>query len=267
MATRTGLEYAPRGLIGTLTPQANTTVEPEFNILWPPGYAMINARLTSPKNTIEARLGDYWATTETSLDQFANAPISAVAFGCTGASYLAGKDDEDALVARIEAARGYPFITSARAVCDALRALGAERIGLVSPYPDDLTEASIGYWRSRGFSVAECAGVFNANSSFHPIYSLAAASARDALMALRDKPVEAIVMLGTGMPTLAPIAEAAAWDGPPVMSCMLCLAWRTIEAIEGRAPSADSAMSWINGAGWSDRLSAMGDGGHAKTQR
>jgi maleate cis-trans isomerase len=253
-------------LIGALTPQANTTVEPELAILWPPGYAMINARLTSPGATIEARLRDYWATTASSLDQFANAPVSAVAFGCTGASYLAGKDNEDALVTRIEAARGYPFITSARAVCDALGALGAERIGLVSPYPDDLTEASIGYWQSRGFSVAECAGAFNADSAFHPIYSLAASSARDALMALRDKPVDAIVMLGTGMPTLAPIAEAAGWDGPPVMSCMLCLAWRTVLAIEGRAVSAESAMSWINGSGWSGRLSAIRDGVGAKTQ-
>ena len=90
-------EYAPRGLIGALVPQANTTVEPEFQILWPPGYAMLSARLTSPKDTIEARLEDYWATTEASLDQFANAPLSVVAFGCTGASYLAGKDEEDAL--------------------------------------------------------------------------------------------------------------------------------------------------------------------------
>ncbi len=106
MAARTALEYAPRGLIGTLTPQANTTVEPEFAILWPPGYAMINARLTSPESSIEARLRDYWATTASSLDQFANAPISAVAFGCTGASFLAGKVEEDALVAGIEAARG-----------------------------------------------------------------------------------------------------------------------------------------------------------------
>ena len=175
---------------------------------------------------------------------------------CTGASYLAGKDDEDALVARIENERGYPFITSARAVCDALGALGAERIGLVSPYPDDLTEASVGYWQSRGFTVAECAGAFNADSAFHPIYSLAASSAHDALMALRDKPVEAIVMLGTGMPTLTPIAEAVGWDGPPVMSCMLCLAWRTVEAVDGRTPSADTVMSWINGAHWSSRLKA-----------
>ena len=261
----TDLEYAPKGLIGALTPQANTTVEPEFAILWPPGYAMINARLTSPHGTIEARLRDYWATTEASLDQFANAPISAVAFGCTGASYLAGKDEEDALVARIEDARGYSFVTSARAVCDALGALGARRIGLVSPYPDALTEASIGYWESRGLTIAECAGAFNADSEFHPIYSLAASSASDALIALRDKPVDAIVMLGTGMPTLAPIAEAAGWDGPPVMSCMLCLAWRTVLAIKGQPPSAENAMAWINGTGWSDRLSAIRDSMAART--
>jgi len=256
----TDLEYAPKGLIGALTPQANTTVEPEFAILWPPGYAMINARMTSPHGTIEDRLRDYWATTEISLDQFANAPISAVAFGCTGASYLAGKDEEDALVARIEGSRGYPFITSARAVCDALDALGAARIGLVSPYPDALTETSIAYWESRGLSIGECASAFNPGSEFHPIYSLGASSAGEALTLLREKPVEAIVMLGTGMPTLAPIAHAAGWDGPPVMSCMLCLAWRTVLAVDGQPPNAENVFSWINGTGWSDRLSAIRDG-------
>ena len=256
MSRETPLEYAPRGLIGTLTPQANTTVEPEFAILWPPGYAMLNARLTSTAPSIMARLEDYWATTEAALDQFANAPLSAVAYGCTGASYLAGKDEEDSLVARIEDARGYPFITSARAVTDALKALGAVEIGLVSPYPPDLTEASIDYWRSRGFVVVETSSAFDAQSAFHPIYTLSASSASGALAHLRNKPVDAIVMLGTGMPTLAPIAESAGWDGPPVMSCMLCLAWRTVESIEGRTPSADTISTWISGAGWSDRLAA-----------
>lgn len=252
------LEYAPRGLIGALTPQANTTVEPEFNILWPAGYGMLNARLTSPKTAMNDRLADYWATTPETLDRFANAPISAAAFACTGASYLAGRDAEDDLVARIEDARRYPFVTSAIAVTDALNTLGAEKIGLVSPYPADLTEASVGYWKSRGFDVAEISGAFNAASDFHPIYSLQAASASDALAQLRDKPLDAIVMLGTGMPTLAPIAGAAGWDGPPVMSCMLCLAWRTVQAIDGDAADRPVLMGWINGDGWADRLAVAG---------
>ena len=73
------LEYAPLGLVGMLTPQANTTVEPEFNLLWPPGVAMINARLMSDKASMSDRLVDYFATYAQSLRQFANAPISVAA--------------------------------------------------------------------------------------------------------------------------------------------------------------------------------------------
>ncbi len=248
------VEYARRGLIGALTPQANTTVEPEFHYLWPPGYAMINARMMSPKKTIEERLVDYWGNVENELRQFANAPIQAVAFGCTGTSYLVGRDAEDALVEKIAREHALPFITSAKAVTDALNALQARRIGLVSPYPPSLTQKSVAYWQSRGFTIAELSGTFNNDSQFHPIYSLSAGSAQEALQKQRNKDLDAIVMLGTGMPTLEPIANAAGWDGPPVMSCMLCLAWRTIQAVDGVAPDAGNLMGWIGGAHWAPRL-------------
>ena len=61
-------------------------------------------------------------------------------------------------------------------------------------------------------------------------------------------------MLGTGMPTLDPIASVGDRDGPPVMSCMLCLAWRTIQAIDGKAPEAGELMSWLKGSDWANRL-------------
>jgi maleate isomerase len=143
--------YAPKGLVGVLTPQANTTVEPEFSILLPPGLAMLNARLTSDKPTIIARLLDYLRDLPAAAQQFANAPIGALAFACTGASYFAGAAEEDALVARMQDGLGIPVITAATAVRDAFHALGATRIGLVSPYPDDLTEAATRYWTERGF--------------------------------------------------------------------------------------------------------------------
>src|ERR1700678_3402795 len=178
------VEYARKGLIGVLTPQANTTVEPEFAILMPPGYAFLNARLVSDRPTINARLGDYFAAMESSIDQFANAPMGAVAFACTGASYLQGVDREQAAVEAIETARGIPFLTAGRAVAEALRRLGARRIGLVSPYPPALTEASVTYWRAHGCEVVAVAGAFNAGSSFHPIYDLSGSSAADALAAI-----------------------------------------------------------------------------------
>ncbi len=252
--TAKSLEYAPRGLIGVLTPQANTTVEPELAILAPPGVGWINARLTSPAATIEARLADYLDSIDDTLDRFANAPVGAYAFACTGASYLVGAAGEDALIERIEAARGRSFVTAARAVTEALQALGARRIALVSPYPTGLTEASVAYWRERGFAVDAVAGVFDGGSDFHPIYSLSAASADAALHELAGQAADAIVMLGTGMPTLGPIARAARTDAPPVLSCMLALAWRTVVALDSGTPDRASLDPWIAAEGWGERL-------------
>ena len=166
------LEYSKRGLIGVLTPQANTTVEPEFSIMLPKGVSMVNARLISSKVTIEQRLFDYTAHVEDSLDQFANAPIQAVAFACTGASYLMGQGKEAKLCERIHKNRGYPFVTAARSVTEYLQTLFAKRIGLVSPYPASLTEESFGYWESVGFMVAEVASTFDESNNFHSIYSV-----------------------------------------------------------------------------------------------
>ena len=247
------VEYAKRGLVGVLTPQANTTVEPEFAILWPPGIAMLNARMTSTKPTIVARLLDYLRDLPGAAAQFANAPIQALAFACTGASYYAGVAEEDALVARMQDALGIPVITAAIAVRDAFQVLGAERIGLVSPYPDDLTNAAIGYWQARGFAVEEVSRGAMADGSFHPNYAMSAAGAAAALAALPAGRVQAVAMLGTGMPTLGPILGQPFVGDAPVTSCMHALAWRSICAVTGTAPSRENFLEWVRGNGWRAR--------------
>lgn len=247
------VEYGSDGVLGVLTPQANTTVEPELAILLPPRMAMLNARLTSPKPTIEERLVDYVAGLDEAVGQFANAPLGAIAFACTGASYLVGAAAEDEAVARIEARSGVPFITAARAVCDAFTALGARRIGLVSPYPATLTEASAAYWASRGFEVGRIVAAASPGDAFHPIYAMSAGSAAEALAGMAGAGVEAIVMLGTGMPTLKPILDCPAVEGAPVISCMTALGWRSIVALRGAQPDGAVLRRWIAAGGWRDR--------------
>jgi len=255
-------EYAPRGFVGLLTPQANTTVEPECQILFPAGMGVINARLTSRKPVIEERLVDYFDTLSTCLTQFADAPLRAVGVACTGSSYLYGRDKEDALFQALSQQQGIHVTCSALAVVDALQALGAKRIGLVSPYPDSLLAHSVAYWQSRGFSVAAIAKVVATAAdharygSTHPVYALGSESASASLQQLRGQSLDAVVMLGTGMPSLKSILHTPDLEGAPVISCTLALAWRCALAMQGQPISAASLRHWIKGADWQARWQA-----------
>lgn len=252
-------EYGPRGFIGILTPQANTTVEPECNILVPAGIGVVNARLTSTKPTMEERLVDYFDTLDSTLSQFADAPLKAIGVACTGSSYLAGRDKEDEIFQALSQQRGIHVTNSALAVVDALHALGAHHIGLVSPYPDNILEHSIGYWHSRGFAVEPVAKVVATaadharSGSAHPVYALGSDSATAALATLRGKPLDAIVLLGTGMPSLKSILQMPNLDGVPVISCTLALAWRCARAVQGADCSSESLRQWVSAADWKTR--------------
>jgi maleate isomerase len=251
MPENTGLEYAPNGLVGVLTPQANTTVEPEYAIWMAPGFSWINARMTSDKASIADRLVDYTNALDNHMRQFANAPVQSVAFGTTGASYLIGRDREDQLIAEFAARYDLPLVMAATAVCKALAHLGAGRIGLVSPYPPDLTDRSVEYWQSRGLEVVTVSSAYNDTGAFHPIYALTGSPVSEALAPLlaRDD-LDAIVLLGTGMPTVRPISAARSQTSTPILSCMLALVWASVAAIDPAHDTPDALKSWLAGDHW-----------------
>jgi maleate isomerase len=250
------VEYARNGLIGVLTPQANTTVEPEFSILMPPGYAFLTARMVSDKPTLEGRLDDYFATIERSVAQFAGAPMKAVAFACTGASYLQGVERETRAVDALQKALDVAFLTAGRAVADALRRLGARRIALVSPYPPALTEASISYWRGHGFDIVAVTNVAQGVSKFHPIYDLAASSVDDALGAIDLGSLDAVLILGTGIPSLGSILKYAGNDlSVPILSCTSALVWRSLVVFDPRLAEQTAIRRHFNGDDWRERFS------------
>lgn len=248
--------YGPKGLIGVFTPQANTTVEPEMALLTPPGFAFVNARMTSMKGTIAERLVDYMDQFPGSLAQFANAPVDVIALACTGASYLIGHEREATLIADITARTGVPALTGASASIDALNRLGARRIALVSPYGSHLDGDSAPFWEKSGFTVAAEASAFRDSGAFHPIYALPSGAARHALGSLDGGDIDAVLLLGTGMPTLHTIADCPRLGKAPVLSCMLALAWRAVAYLDPAEDSREALLAWIDGRSWRARLRA-----------
>lgn len=244
--------YAPRALYGILTPQANTTVEPEMALLMPPGHSTLTARLTSTCAGMNDRLIDYFHTIDSTAAQFANAPLTGVGFACTGASYLVGPQVESETAATFATRRGIPLVTAGRAIARALITLGATRIAVASPYGDGLTDAALAYWQAQGFHITRVARIAENTSAFHPIYAHGADHALAATQSLLDDPLaQAVVLLGTGLPTL-PALMACTPSHLPMLSSNLCLAW----ALANPVASPHALHRWLQGTHWHTRTRA-----------
>ncbi|MFC6584949.1 hypothetical protein [Sulfitobacter aestuariivivens] len=240
-----------------LTPQANTTVEPELWALLPPGQSLINARLVSEQDTIEERLVDYTTRFGETAARFANAPVSCIAAACTGASYLIGARREAEIVEEMQARFGVPFLTAALATVAALRALGAARIALLTPYPETLNKACTPYWESFGFEVVAKAGPALEDTAFHPIYAMAGSGVLASYRELSATSADAVLMLGTGMATLEPILTGLEEGLKPAVSCNLALAWAASQAVPWDALNETTFEDWRQATHWKRRYNAL----------
>lgn len=252
-----GVEYGQNGLWGVLTPQANTTVEPELWALLPQGQALINARLVSEQNTIEERLVDYTTRFAETADRFANAPVTCIAAACTGASYLIGAEREAEIVAEMQGRFGVPFLTAALATVAALRAMDAKRVALLTPYPDSLNRPCIPYWESFGLEVVAKAGPALEETAFHPIYAMAGSGVLTAYRQLSETDADAVLMLGTGMATLEPILKGLEEGLKPAVSCNLALAWAAAQTRSWDELDSASFEDWQKAVHWRHRYSAL----------
>lgn len=213
--------------IGLLTPMANGTVEAEMRRLLVADYAV--ARMTSPSTDSMRRLVDYAEKAADTIVQFGGMRLAAVGFACTGSSYLIGAPRE----AHLAAHAPVPVIFAAAAIRAHLETLGARRIAVISPYPTPLHDAGLAYWRAAGIEVVHDARVDIGSADTRHIYALDGSEAAPLIEAARAAGPDAILLSGTGMPTLALLDPL----GPvPVVSSNYCLA-QALDAVarEGAA--------------------------------
>ncbi len=140
--------------IGILAPPGNVALERELPGWLPPGVVMNHNRLSRPGNAISA---DSLLAMAESVDRaahdLAQAHPEVIVYGCTSGSFLEGIGKEARLADRITEVTGIPAVTTSTAVVEALRAFGARRIFMVTPYPDAVNEHEVTFARHYGFEV------------------------------------------------------------------------------------------------------------------
>ena len=139
--------------LGMLTPSSNTALEP------------ITCAMLAGVDDVSAHFSRFKVTeialSEQALRQFdaseilraaellAHAKVDVIAWNGTSASWL-GFDRDESLCEQITAATGIKACTTVLACRDLLRRIGAQRIGLVTPYRRDVQDKIIANWNSAG---------------------------------------------------------------------------------------------------------------------
>ncbi|ETW97574.1 MAG: hypothetical protein ETSY1_22135, partial [Candidatus Entotheonella factor] len=162
------------------------------------------------------------------------AKVEVVCLAQTSASLF--DDNYDATTKRrMSEAAGVPSLTSAEAIGQAVRALGARRIGLVSPYSQEVISCAKQYYERRyGLDVLAMEG-FDATDAY-AIGTLSADRAVQAFARMNRPEIEVLVVPGGNFPTMPSIAEWEQQLQKPVVTTNQAALWAMMGVMKVAEP-------------------------------
>ena len=152
--------------IGQIVPSSNTTMETEIpailrarETLAPERFTFHSSRMRMQKVTRE-ELAAMDADSDRCALELADARVDVLGYACLVAIMSMGKGYHRVSEARlhqrtVEAGGAAPVVTSAGALVDGLKALGAKKVSLLAPYMKPLTRLVIDYIENEGIEVVD----------------------------------------------------------------------------------------------------------------
>jgi arylmalonate decarboxylase len=209
---------------GVLIPSTNTTVETECRLL-PPTYQAHVGRLMSNG-------GSFSPGRDEDVDYqsrlLGTAKVEMLILAQTSASLFA-EDYDDVVTRRMSAGAGVPAITSAQAVGRAVRALGARRVAIVSPYSETVNQRAGRYFATKhGLDTIALEG-FGATDAY-AIGTLGPQNARDAFVRIDRPEIEVFIVPGGNFPTMSSIVSWEREFKKPVVTTNQASFWAMLRA-------------------------------------
>ncbi|MBB2202342.1 Asp/Glu racemase [Gluconacetobacter tumulisoli] len=231
-----------RAALGVVVLATDQTLEHEFRFLLDgsvfPGVAFYVARVFNDADITPATLQAIGArlTAGTALI-LPGSPLDVVAFGCTSATMVLG---EDAVFAELRKARpGVACTTPITGALAAFQALGARRIGLLTPYRPDINRGIAAYFAGRGVHVAATATfdrVDDRDAARIQVADIEDAAARMA----QSGAIDALFVSCTSLRVAEAVDRIERRTGLPVTSSNHAMAWHMLRlaGITDPAPGA-----------------------------
>jgi maleate cis-trans isomerase len=211
--------------LGLIVPSWNTVMEYEVQRMAGGAMSVHSMRIPHTADTEEKLL---WLGTQApaAAGLLAHAKVDVICYGCAAGGFLKGPVEDLALGTRIEKETGIPVAVSSAAVAEALRALGAGRVSLASPYAPWLNQRLRQYLTAAGFEVMAMQGLDTQN------HSSVTPSRIEALIAEVDRPeAQAIFVSCSNFPTLGIIESMERKLGKPVVASNQASMWKMLRLL------------------------------------
>ena len=129
-----------RKRIGLIVPSSNTTLEVDFYRSFGPEVSLHTTRMYLDVVTRENEAKMISKGLPQAVKLLKTLEPDVILFGCTSGGALGGLDHDQKIRARIEKRTGVKTLTVLSSVTEALKGLAARKIGVFTPYIDEVNE-------------------------------------------------------------------------------------------------------------------------------
>jgi maleate isomerase len=217
--------------IGMLIPATNTAVEIDVNRVLPKNYQVFVGRLRV-SSVDEAGWREHDADIDYQAQLLGTIKPAGIVLLQTAASFYGEEGYDAKVVRRISAISGAPAYTSAHAIGRAMKALGAKRIAMLSPYNSDLVARGRRYFETIHGLEFLAVDSFNMTDPL-AITRLGPEAATTALAKLAKLKPDAIIMAGGAYHVMNSLAEWEQSFGVPIVATNQAAIWAAVQAVNG----------------------------------
>jgi maleate isomerase len=224
-----------RRKFGVIGPSTNTIVQPDFEMMRPPGVTNHYSRIFTP-NAQAVSNDTFMAGTEVIGRNVLDAVRSVMTcspdylvMGMSAVTFYGGAAGADAFQAKVERESGVGISVGSHSCTAALKAYGGvKRIAFLSPYYPVANAEVRRYFTESGFEVVrdlclEC-------KSWTAIAEVPPDALRAPLIELNGngRDVDAIIQVGTNLSMVRLAAAAELWFGKPVIAINTATYWHAL---------------------------------------
>ena len=243
--------------IGQIVPSSNITMETEIPALLrsretiaPERFTFHSARMRM-KHVTKEELADMDSDSDRCALELSDASVDVMGYACLVAIMAMGHGYHRASAERLHGVTNdngaaAPVVTSAGALVEAIGAIGAKRVAVVTPYMKPLAELVVDYIRHEGIEIVDWRALEISDNLAVAAHDPHRLPGIVETMDMDD--ADAIVLSAcVQMPSLpaVPLAEAA--TGKPVLTASIATTWSMLKALDldTRVPGGGALLSGL----------------------